>query len=81
MDDASSDVSAAYRIEHHTPQGATVVRHLIEPDRRAGTGRISRVFQEILPGFQARSEPGRLDGIGAVARSGGSGSGGGETRG
>ncbi len=60
MDDASIDISAAYRIEHHTPQGATVVRHLIEPDRRAGTGMISRVFQEVLAGFHARGETGLL---------------------
>ncbi len=60
MDDAGIDVSVSYRIEHRTGEGTTVVRHLVEPDRRAGTSMISRVFQEVLAGFQARGETGRL---------------------
>lgn len=60
MDGAGIDVSAAYRIEHRTPEGVTVVRQVVEPDRRTGTGMISRVFQEVLAGFQARGETGLL---------------------
>ncbi len=58
MDNA--DISTAYRIEHRTPAGVTVVRQVVEPDRLATTSMVSRVFQEILAGFQARGEPGRL---------------------
>ncbi len=60
MDDAGIDVSVSYRIEHRTGEGTTVVRHLVELDRRAGTSLISRVFQEVLAGFQARGETGAL---------------------
>ncbi len=60
MDDAGIDVSVSYRIEHRTGEGTTVVRHLVEPDRRTGTSMISRVFQEVLAGFQARGETGVL---------------------
>ncbi len=60
MDDAGIDVSVSYRIEHRTGEGTTVVRHLVELDRRAGTSMISRVFQEVLAGFQVRGETGVL---------------------
>ncbi len=52
--------SVAYRIEHHSPQGAAMVRHLVDIDLRADTTRISRLFQEVLANFQARGESGRL---------------------
>lgn len=60
MDGSGIEASVVYRIEHHTEQGTTVVRHLVEIDQRAGTSMISRVFQEVLAGFQARGETGRL---------------------
>ncbi len=60
MDGEGIEASVAYRIEHHTEQGTTVVRHLVDLDRRAVSSLISRVFQEVLAGFQARGETGRL---------------------
>ncbi len=60
MDGNTIDASVAYRIEHHTEHGTTVVRHVVEPNRSAGTIMISRVFQEVLAGVQARGESGRL---------------------
>ncbi len=60
MDGSDIDRSVAYRIEHHTEQGTTVVRHLVEIDQRAVSSMISRVFQEVLAGFHARGAPGRL---------------------
>ena len=60
MDDAGIDGSVVYRVEHHTEQGTTGVRHLVDLDRRAVSSLISRVFQEVLAGFQARGETGVL---------------------
>lgn len=60
MDGSDIDRRVGYRIEHHMNQGTTVVRHLVDIDQRAGTNMISRVFQEVLAGFQARGETGRL---------------------
>ena len=54
------DVSVAYRIEHHTAQGTTVVRHLVEPGGRSITTMITRVFEEVRAGFQARGQAGQL---------------------
>ncbi len=60
MDGEGSDVSVAFRIEHHTEHGTSVVRHLVELDRRAISRLISRVFEEVLAGFHARGETGVL---------------------
>ncbi len=60
MDGDGIDASVAYRIEHHRPQSVTLVRQVVEPNRFAGTSMISRVFQEVLSGFHARGETGRL---------------------
>ncbi len=60
MDGEGIDASVAYRIEHRTQQGTTTVRQVVEPNRLAGTSMITRVFQEVLAGFQARGETGLL---------------------
>ncbi len=60
MDGNDIDGSVTYRIEHQTEQDTTVVRHLVDLDRRAISSLVSRVFEEVLAGFQARGESGRL---------------------
>ncbi|MDP9473258.1 MAG: hypothetical protein M3Q71_21780, partial [Chloroflexota bacterium] len=55
MDGEGSDVSVAFRIEHHTEHGTSVVRHLVELDRRAISRLISRVFEEVLAGVPVES--------------------------
>ncbi len=60
MDDESRNGVAGYRIEHHTPQGVAVVRHLVTPDPLAISSLIDQVFQDVLTGLQARGEGGVL---------------------
>ena len=58
-DERGSGVTG-YRIEHHTHQGAAVVRHLVNPDPLAISRLIDQVFQETLAGLRARGEGGVL---------------------
>ena len=60
MDEGSRSGAAGYRIEHHTPQGTAVVRHLVHPDPGAISRLIDQIFQETLAGLQARGEGGTL---------------------
>ncbi len=58
MVEESSSGVAGYRIEHHTSQGAAVVRHLVNPDPVAIDRMIDQAFQETLVSLQARGEGG-----------------------
>ncbi len=60
MNGESRSGVAGYRIEHHTSQGAAVVRHLVNPDPLAIDHMIDHVFQETLAGLRARGEGGVL---------------------
>ncbi len=60
MAEESSSGIAGYRIEHHTSQGAAVVRHIVNPDPVAIDRMIDQAFQETLTSLRARGEGGDL---------------------